>query len=75
MKSPEKSTKTQIDAAKSLDSAVAAEKNRKQAIDLATAAAGATAPYGMETAGDGTIADAAKALTALTQTDAQRNKL
>ncbi|TVV34559.1 LPXTG cell wall anchor domain-containing protein [Weissella cibaria] len=77
LKSPETSTKTQIDAAKSaLDSAVAvAEKNRQQAIDLATAAAGATAPYGMEAAGDGTIADAAKALTDLTQTDATAQQI
>lgn len=77
LKSPETSTKTQIDAAKSaLDSAVAAaEKNCQQAIDLATAAAGATAPYGMEAAGDGTIADAAKALTDLTKTDATAEQI
>ena len=77
LKKPTMSTKTQIDAAKSaLDSAVAAaEQNRNQAIDLATAAAGATAPYGMEVAGDGTIADAAKALTALTQTDATAEQI
>lgn len=77
LKKPTMSTKTQIDAAKSaLDSAVAAaEQNRNQAIDLATAAAVATAPYGMEVAGDGTIADAAKALTALTQTDATAEQI
>lgn len=77
LKSPETSTKTQIDAAKSaLDSAVAvAEKNRQQAIDLANAAAAATAPYGMEAAGAGTIADAAKALTDLTKTDATAEQI
>ncbi|MYV36976.1 lectin-like domain-containing protein [Weissella cibaria] len=77
LKKPDMSTKTQIDAAKSaLDSAVAvAEKNRQQAIDLANAAAAATAPYGMEAAGDGTIADAAKALTDLTKTDATAEQI
>ena len=77
LKKSETSTKTQIDAAKSaLDSAVAvAEKNRKQAIDLANVAAAATAPYGMEVAGDGTIADAAKALTDLTKTDATAQQI
>ncbi|MCT0955277.1 KxYKxGKxW signal peptide domain-containing protein [Weissella cibaria] len=77
LKSPETSTKTQIDAAKSaLDSAVAvAEKNRQQAINLANTAAAATAPYGMEAAGTGTIADAAKALTDLTKTDATAEQI
>ncbi|UOX37424.1 LPXTG cell wall anchor domain-containing protein [Weissella cibaria] len=77
LKSPETSTKTQIDAAKSaLDSAVAvAKQNRQQAIDLANAAAAATAPYGMEAAGAGTIADAAKALTDLTKTDATAEQI
>ncbi|MDY2519422.1 LPXTG cell wall anchor domain-containing protein [Weissella cibaria] len=77
LKSPETSTKTQIDAAKSaLDSAVAvAEKNRQQTIALANAAAAAMAPYGMEAAGAGTIADAAKALTDLTKTDATAEQI
>lgn len=77
LKSPETSTKTQIDAAKSaLDSAVAvAEKNRQQAINLANTAAAATAPYGMEAAGAGTIADAAKALIDLTKTDATAEQI
>ncbi|MGY4735973.1 KxYKxGKxW signal peptide domain-containing protein [Weissella cibaria] len=52
-----------------------AEKNRQQAIDLANAAAAATAPYGMEAAGAGTIADAAKALTDLTKTDATAEQI